>query len=89
MIMDCHDDPFYYDKPCLRNYNDNDDIMTGPPRRLHLHEPALDGDLDVCGLCLHRRQHRPLPCQQVIMILIVIIMIHIFDARVSSKYIKL
>ena len=81
ILFDC-------ESPFLRTYDDNDGIMTGPPRCLHLHEPALDGDLDVCGLCLHRRQHRPLPCQQVMIMVVVMIMIHIFDVRVSSKYIK-
>ena len=40
-------------------------MITGPPWCFHIHEPAVDGDLDVRRLCLHRRQHCPLPCQQV------------------------
>ena len=40
-------------------------MTTGSPRCFHVHEPSLNGDLDVRRLCLHRRQHRTIPCQQV------------------------
>ena len=40
-------------------------MITGPPWCFHIHEPSVHGDLDVRRLCLHRRQHRPLPCKQV------------------------
>ena len=64
----CHEDPFSklvqsgtYDG--VSEMSDEKTTMTGQTRCFHVHEPALNGDLDVRRLCLHRRQHRPLPRQ--------------------------